>query len=80
LPGLDQAFDIGTIDPLRAHRAVCAYHAAFFDHTRRNRQAPLLERPSAAYPEVRFLPMEPRSPLRAGHDAVASTEVAPVGR
>jgi predicted dienelactone hydrolase len=60
LPGLDQAFDIGTINPLRAHATISAYAAAFFDRTLRGRQATLLDGQSPAYPEVTFVAAEPQ--------------------
>lgn len=55
LPGLDQLYDIGTIDPDRAGRALRAYVVAFFDMALLGKRAPLLSGPSAAYPEVQFL-------------------------
>jgi hypothetical protein len=55
LPGLDQAFDIGTIDPLRAHATIGDYVATFFDSTLRNRHATLLDGPSPAHPEITIL-------------------------
>lgn len=55
LPGLDELFDIGSIDPARADRAIRAYVRAFFDTALLGRRDPLLAGPSSAYPEVRFL-------------------------
>jgi len=47
---------IGTLDPARAVRIQQAYPLAFFDlHLRRRRQR-LLDGPSEAFPEVRFVP------------------------
>jgi hypothetical protein len=47
---------IGTLDPGRAVRIQQAYPLAFFDlHLRHQRQR-LLEGPSPAFPEVRYLP------------------------
>jgi hypothetical protein len=46
---------IGTLDPARAARIQQAYPLAFFDlHLRRRGQ--LLDGPSAAFPEVTFIP------------------------
>ena len=65
-PGLDRAFSIGTIDPLRAHQALGDYVSAFFDQSLRHQREPLLDGPSPAYPEVVFLrrvqPMASRRP------------------
>ncbi|MFI9805750.1 alpha/beta hydrolase family protein [Streptomyces sp. NPDC052301] len=46
---------IGTLDPARAVRIQQAYPLAFFDLHLRHRGGHLLEGPSAAYPEVKFL-------------------------
>jgi dienelactone hydrolase len=47
---------IGTLDPGRAVRIQQAYPLAFFDLHLRHRRQRLLEGPSAAFPEVRYLP------------------------
>ncbi|WP_329367513.1 acetylhydrolase [Streptomyces sp. NBC_00669] len=47
---------IGTLDPARAVRIQQAYPLAFFDQHLRHRGQRLLDRPSPAFPEVRFLP------------------------
>jgi hypothetical protein len=47
---------IGTLDPGRAVRIQQAYPLAFFDLHLRHRRARLLEGPSPAFPEVRFVP------------------------
>ncbi|MEU6771418.1 acetylhydrolase [Streptomyces sp. NPDC046759] len=47
---------IGTLDPVRALRIQQAYPLAFFDLHLRHRRSRLLDGPSAAFPEVRFLP------------------------
>lgn len=47
---------IGTLDPMRALRIQQAYPLAFFDRHLRGRRSRLLDGPSAAFPEVRFLP------------------------
>jgi len=47
---------IGTLDPARAVRIQQAYPLAFFDRHLRGRRARLLDGPSAAFPEVKFLP------------------------
>ncbi|MEV6302111.1 acetylhydrolase [Actinoplanes sp. NPDC051861] len=47
---------IGTLDPARALRIQQAYPLAFFDLHLRGRRQRLLEGPSAAFPEVRYLP------------------------
>ena len=47
---------IGTLDPRRAVRIQQAYPLAFFDLHLRHRRRRLLEGPSRAFPEVRFLP------------------------
>jgi pimeloyl-ACP methyl ester carboxylesterase len=52
----DLASWIGTLDPRRAVRIQQAYPLAFFDLHLRKRRQRLLEGPSAAFPEVRFLP------------------------
>jgi predicted dienelactone hydrolase len=79
LPGLDQTFDIGTIDPLRADAAIRTYVAAFFDRTLRNREAPLLHGPSAAFPEIAFAAAgSARMQFAPQRDAVPA-DVAPVG-
>ncbi|WP_371476908.1 hypothetical protein [Kitasatospora sp. NBC_00315] len=46
----------GTLDPARAVRIQQAYPLAFFDLHLRNRNGHLLDGPSAAFPEVEFLP------------------------
>jgi predicted dienelactone hydrolase len=55
VPGLDRAFDVGTVEPERADGAVRAYVAAFFASALDGRSSMLLAGPSSAYPEVRFL-------------------------
>lgn len=55
LPGLNEAFEIGTIDPLRADRILRIYVAAFFAESLLHRPQTLLRAPSTAYPEVRFV-------------------------
>ncbi|MCK7627037.1 acetylhydrolase [Streptomyces sp. RS10V-4] len=47
---------IGTLDPARAVRIQQAYPLAFFDLHLRHRRGHLLDGPSAAFPEVKFLP------------------------
>ncbi|WP_244201963.1 alpha/beta hydrolase family protein [Streptomyces diastatochromogenes] len=47
---------IGTLDPARAVRIQQAYPLAFFDLHLRHRRERLLDGPSAAFPEVKFLP------------------------
>jgi dienelactone hydrolase len=47
---------VGTLDPVRAVRIQQAYPLAFFDRHLRHRRAHLLDGPSRAFPEVRFLP------------------------
>ncbi|MFJ5884853.1 alpha/beta hydrolase family protein [Kitasatospora cineracea] len=47
---------IGTLDPARAVRIQQAYPLAFFDLHLRHRRGKLLDGPSAAFPEVEFLP------------------------
>lgn len=47
---------IGTLDPARAVRIQQAYPLAFFDQHLRHRRQRLLDGPSPAFPEVRFLP------------------------
>jgi len=47
---------IGTLDPSRAVRIQQAYPLAFFDLHLRGRRGHLLDRPSPAFPEVRFIP------------------------
>ena len=47
---------IGTLDPARAVRIQQAYPLAFFDLHLRGRWGHLLDGPSAAFPEVKFLP------------------------
>jgi hypothetical protein len=47
---------IGTLDPGRAVRIQQAYPLAFFDLHLRHRRQRLLEGPSPAFPEVRYLP------------------------
>lgn len=47
---------IGTLDPARAVRIQQAYPLAFFDEHLRHRRGHLLDGPSAAFPEVKFLP------------------------
>ncbi|KJS57346.1 acetylhydrolase [Streptomyces rubellomurinus subsp. indigoferus] len=46
----------GTLDPARAVRIQQAYPLAFFDLHLRHRRGHLLDGPSRAFPEVRFLP------------------------
>ncbi|WP_205718412.1 lipase [Actinomadura sp. WMMA1423] len=64
LPELDEALDIpaedraalvGTVDPGRMTAAVRAYVTAFFDRALRGRHRPILDRPSARHPDVRFV-------------------------
>ncbi|MET7402649.1 acetylhydrolase [Dactylosporangium sp. NPDC005572] len=52
----DVAGWIGTLDPARAVRIQQAYPLAFFDRHLRHRRQRLLEGPSPAFPEVRFIP------------------------
>jgi platelet-activating factor acetylhydrolase isoform II len=47
---------IGTLDPVRAVRIQQAYPLAFFDQHLRHRRQRLLEGPSAAFPEMKFIP------------------------
>ncbi|WP_229713479.1 alpha/beta hydrolase family protein [Streptomyces fuscichromogenes] len=47
---------IGTLDPARSVRIQQAYPLAFFDLHLRHRRGHLLDGPSAAFPEVKFLP------------------------
>ncbi|UZJ30080.1 hypothetical protein [Streptomyces endophytica] len=48
---------IGSVRPARAVAAQRAYVSAFFDRwLRRTEDGGLLDRPSAHYPEVRFVP------------------------
>ena len=47
---------IGTLAPSRAVRIQQAYPLAFFDLHLRHRRQRLLEGPSRAFPEVRFIP------------------------
>ncbi|MFJ3216699.1 alpha/beta hydrolase family protein [Kitasatospora sp. NPDC086801] len=47
---------IGTLDPARAVRIQQAYPVAFFDQHLRHRPSRLLDGPSAAFPEVTYLP------------------------
>ncbi|MFF8911226.1 alpha/beta hydrolase family protein [Streptomyces olivaceoviridis] len=47
---------IGTLDPARSVRIQQAYPPAFFDLHLRRRRGYLLDGPSAAFPEVKFLP------------------------
>jgi dienelactone hydrolase len=47
---------IGTLDPARAVRIQQAYPLAFFDRHLRARRRHLLDGPSPAFPEVRFIP------------------------
>ncbi|WP_238008515.1 acetylhydrolase [Dactylosporangium sp. AC04546] len=47
---------VGTIPPARAVRIQQAYPLAFFDQHLRHRRQRLLEGPSRAFPEVRFIP------------------------
>ena len=42
------------LDPARAVTAIRTYLRAFFDHTLRGHETPLLDGPSARFPEVRF--------------------------
>jgi dienelactone hydrolase len=74
LAGLDQAFDIGTIEPTRAQAATSAYVAAFFDRTLRECRTPLLDGPSAAYPEARFIAAERKPTILARR-----SDATPVG-
>ncbi|OKI65506.1 alpha/beta hydrolase family protein [Micromonospora sp. CB01531] len=52
----DLASWVGTLDPARAVRIQQAYPLAFFDLHLRHRRQRLLEGPSPAFPEVRFIP------------------------
>lgn len=47
---------IGTLDPARAVRIEQAYPLAFFDRHLRGRRGHLLDGPSPAFPEVKFVP------------------------
>ena len=47
---------IGTLDPARAVRIQQAYPLAFFDRHLRGRRGHLLDGPSRAFPEVKFIP------------------------
>ncbi|MFJ3310611.1 alpha/beta hydrolase family protein [Streptomyces sp. NPDC086549] len=47
---------IGTLDPARAVRIQQAYPLAFFDLHLRHRPGHLLDGPSSAFPEVKFIP------------------------
>ncbi|GGW58349.1 hypothetical protein GCM10010503_39250 [Streptomyces lucensis JCM 4490] len=47
---------IGTLDPARAVRVQQTYPLAFFDLHLRHRRGHLLDGPSAAFPEVKFIP------------------------
>ncbi|MEU5538425.1 hypothetical protein [Streptomyces sp. NPDC020362] len=47
---------IGTLDPARAVRIQQAYPLAFFDQHLRHHRKHLLDGPSAAFPEVKFIP------------------------
>lgn len=47
---------IGTLDPARAVRIQQAYPLAFFDLHLRHRREHLLDGPSVAFPEVKFIP------------------------
>ncbi|MFF4406719.1 alpha/beta hydrolase family protein [Streptomyces sp. NPDC001404] len=47
---------IGTLDPARAVRIQQAYPLAFFDRHLQHRRGQLLDGPSPAFPEVKFLP------------------------
>lgn len=47
---------IGTLDPVRSIRIQQAYPPAFFDQHLRHRGRHLLDGPSPAFPEVKFLP------------------------
>ncbi|MGW2744945.1 alpha/beta hydrolase family protein [Streptomyces sp. NPDC001450] len=47
---------VGTLDPARAVRIQQAYPLAFFDLHLRHRRGHLLDGPSAAFPEVKFIP------------------------
>ncbi|MET0417650.1 MAG: acetylhydrolase [Actinoplanes sp.] len=51
----EQADWLGTLNPARAVRIQQAYPLAFFDLHLRNRRQRLLDGPSRAFPEVRFL-------------------------
>ncbi|MDH6228797.1 dienelactone hydrolase [Streptomyces sp. MJP52] len=64
VPALDEHLDvpartreqfIGTVDPERSTAAQRAYITAFFDRHLLGRQRPLLDRPSPAHPDVRFV-------------------------
>jgi hypothetical protein len=47
---------IGTLDPARAVRIQQSYPLAFFDRHLRHRAVRLLDGPTPAFPEVRYLP------------------------
>jgi predicted dienelactone hydrolase len=55
LAGLGELFEIGTIDPEQAARAIGAYVLAFFDTTLMGKPDPLLSGASPSYPDVRFI-------------------------
>ncbi|QFG20522.1 lipase [Actinomadura sp. WMMB 499] len=64
LPELDERIDIpdegrtgliGTVDPERMTASVRAYVTAFFDRSLRDRNRPILDRPSKRFPHVRFI-------------------------
>ncbi|MEU8123017.1 lipase [Spirillospora sp. NPDC049024] len=64
LPALDEKLDIpaeqraalvGTVDPARMTASLRAYVTAFFDRALRGRHRPVLDRPSARHPDVRFI-------------------------
>jgi len=59
-PGL-LAAALGTIDPHRSIRVQRAYLVAFFELHLRHRPTRLFDGPSAAYPEVSFVPSGVRS-------------------
>jgi len=56
MSGEELAGWIGALDPARAVRIQQAYPLAFFDRHLRGRRSRLLDGPSPAFPEVRFLP------------------------
>ena len=55
-PAFREANDLGPIDSAEALATVRAYVNAFFERHLRDRPAPLLDGPSAAYPAMRFVP------------------------
>jgi hypothetical protein len=52
----DRADWIGTLDPARAVQIQQVYPLAFFDQHLRHRRQRLLDGPSRAFPELRFIP------------------------